>query len=407
MLHTQSHLIPDINECVMRYRKSTDAAEMVRCVVKFAGLLLSWGAGGRNADEHGYFDRYERSEVPQPEDIPQSDDQEEERADHRGEQSISKDGDGENDDGAKSETTTTNEDTSCGMPGEKSETPEDMDEVRKQEKERLHKEANELLNEELDKNRVADDREVDDFISCVNEIKNTVVMPDRTSSPMTHEEIQKSLEVSSSMLSVLERLFVQVEPTWTLYQEDGIIDPTSYLTREPGDINFWSGLDGSGSSGHDIAVSVLLDSSGSMSNNMHKVSVAAMGIRHACDQLGIPCTVTTFNDDVYMVAPANEDVGFVRVSAEGGTSVFNAMMALEDQKYGRTYHLVIVLTDGEWFDVTDVRLWSQPQRHIVIAGFGYGLEKHVSDKYADHWVVLSDPLELPNLVTDSLVKQFV
>lgn len=410
MLHHQSHLIPDITECVMQYRKSTDAAEMVRCVVRFAGLLSQWGVGGRNADEHNNFAFHDKESVPKPENIPQDAQEETEQLEHTGEELISKGGD-ESDEKEEGNVqgVSPEESEHCGAPGEKSETPEDINEVRKreQELERLKRETGDLLKDELANSKTPNDQEIDDFIASVNEIKNTLVMPDRTISPMSDEEIKMSLEVSSSMLSVLESLFVQVEPTWALYQEDGILDPTAYLTREPGDVNFWSGLDGSGNSGHDISVSVLLDSSGSMSNSMDKVSVSAMGIRHACDQLGIPCTITTFNDDVHMVAPANDDVGFVRVSAEGGTSVFNAMMAIDDQKHGRTYHLVIILTDGEWFDVTDLRLWSQPQRHIVVAGFGYGLERYVSDKYADSWVVLTNPLELPKLVTDSLVKQFV
>jgi len=404
--HTQSHLISEINECVMRYRKSTDAKEMIDCVVSFNKLLEKWGVGGNNTDEHDFFDWSKRSKLPQPSDIPQVGEEEEEGNEHHGEELVSKGGDASEEE----EHTTTESadgDTSTGMPGGKPEEKQDIDEVREQEKAHLNNKAKELLNDELDKSTKTDDHEIDDFISSVNEIKNNLVMPDRTIALMDDEEIAKSKAVASSMLAVLERLFVQVEPTWSLYQEDGILDPTTYMMREPGDINFWSGVDGSGNSGHDIAVSVLLDSSGSMQSSMDTVSIAAMGIRHACDQLSIPCTITTFNDDVYMVAPANEDIGFVRVSSEGGTSVFNAMMAIDDQKYGKTYHLVIVLTDGEWFDVSDVRLWSNPQRHIVIAGFGNGLERYVSDKYADNWVIVNDPLELPNLVTDSLVKQFV
>lgn len=405
--HTQSHLITEINECVMRYRKSTDAKEMVSCVVQFAGLLTKWGVGAKDSDEHDFFSRYERSEIPNPGDIPPVDEQENESNDQHGEEVVEKDDSTTGEEEQETGTKPADGETHRGAPGDKPDEPQDIDEVRSQEKERLRNAAKELLDDELGKGSKAEDHEIDDFISSVNTIKNDVIMPDRTISPMTNGEIEKSKEVASSMLSVLERLFVQVEPTWSLYQEDGILDPTTYMTREPGDINFWSGIDGSGNSGHDVAVSVLLDSSGSMQSNMDKVSIAAMGIRHACDHLGIPCTITTFNDDVYMVAPANEDVGFVRVSSDGGTSVFNAMMAIDDQKYGKTYHLVIVLTDGEWFDVSDVRIWSHPQRHIAIAGFGYGLERYISDKYADQWVVINDPLELPNLVTDALVKQFV
>jgi hypothetical protein len=144
-----------------------------------------------------------------------------------------------------------------------------------------------------------------------------------------------------------------------------------------------------------------------MINKMSEASISAMGIRKACDQLGIPCTLTTFNDDVYMMAEANKSVDYIRVEATGGTSIVNAMMALDDQRSGKTHHLVVILTDGEWLDVKDTRLWAQPTRSITIVGFGNNTSSYVSNKGADHWLVIEDLLELPNIVTDSLVQHFV
>lgn len=404
--HPKKHLIDKMNACIMRYRKSTDPVEMVSCVIEFSLYLDEWGAGGRYADEHDNysFEGYS-TESANPDDIPEIGDFVMEEPTKPSEQESSPTESTSDRGGSTNSESPT---TTAGAPNNKPETPPDVDAEREHEKHEISEQIKEEIKEEIDNNySSSSEDEIDEFISNVNEVANKSMLPDRTISKMTDTEIAKSIEVSNSMMNILERLIVQVEPTWRSYMEEGVIDPTAYALRDPGDTNFWSGLDGEGGNGHDLAISVVLDSSGSMTGDMDRVSIAAMGIRNACDKLGIPCTITTFNDDVFMVADATENVGFIRVSAEGGTSAMNALKALEEQKHGKSYHLVIILTDGEWFDVSDVRLWSQPQRHIVIAGFGSHLEPHIRKKYPDHWVTIDDPMELPKLVTDSLLQHFV
>jgi hypothetical protein len=406
-------VIPRINEAIMGYRKSTDAREMLLHVIDFAECLKLWGKGGRNTDEHSYssgmyYDEDDReTDMPSamPDAIPKPGEHKMEQPSKPVERKP---------EAVSEEHPTKSTEASQGVSGPR-ESPEaeapDVTEQRKLE-EQARKASEEKLKEEfkeeIDKNiNDGSSEEVDEFISSVNEILSRNILPDQTISPMNNEEINQSIEVANSMMNVLDQLVVQVDPTWQLFKEDGVIDPTLFQLREPGDTNFWSGLDGDGANGHDVAISVLLDSSGSMSAQMGKVSIAAMGIRKACDELGIPCTITTFNDSVYMMADANNKVDFIRVGATGGTSIIDALLDLDNQKCDKTYHLVIILTDGEWSDVSDVRLWATPQRSIVIAGFGSLISGPISSKNADKWLVLDDVTDLYKVVTESLVNHLV
>lgn len=405
----QHGIVDQLTACVMGYRRSKCPKEMLNYVIQFSSLLELWGSSPRGADLHNWEYSETFQDSPAPDSIPDVDDYPSEKPSPgvtRPTKEAPADSAEDTDDNAKPDTEKPKDSPSAGTGAPASGgnvTPSVEEEDRKQEKQ-----LTERIAEEVNKNiqNVKED-EIDDFISTVNEHSAKVVLTDPTINTMNEYETSETTKVANSMVSVLEKLVVHVEPTWHSHMEEGVLDPTLFKLREPGDTNFWSGLDGNGNNGHDLALSVLVDSSGSMINQMNKASISAIGIRKACEMLGIPCTVTTFNDDVYMVADATEDVGYIKMSATGGTSVMNAMMALEEQRQGKTYHLVVILTDGEWSDVTDTRMWSSPTRSITIVGLGYGMEAHVSNKGADHWMVINDLMDLPNIVTDSLVSYFV
>lgn len=400
-----NNIVDDMTKCIMRYRRSKSAAEMVDCVIEFRNYLELWGTDPRGADRHTWDSEEQDSQaVPMPSDIPDAPDPPVDKP-SPGVTKPSKSetpADGVEDAPPQAESDG-EEGRGTGAPSSDTRTTPDVESQRSREETLRNR-----ISEETSKNiNTVKDAEIEDFVASVNEHSSKPVLDDPSMVRMTDEETKRTVDVTNSMMSVLERLVVQVEPTWHSYMEDGVLDPTLFRLRDPGDTNFWSGLDGDGNNGHDIAVSVLIDSSGSMGGRMNTVSIAAMGIRKACEQLEIPCTLTTFNDDVYMVADANESVDYVRVAATGGTSIINAMMALDDQRCGKAYHLVVILTDGEWSDVSDTRLWAHPTRSINIVGFGHGMASYISNKGADHWIVIDDLMELPNIVTDSLVQHFV
>lgn len=391
--HKYAYLIDRINDCVMRYRRSTDYAEMFECVVEFAQYLSLWGIGGSQTDGHDNWAKFDGTNV-KPSSIPTPDTYDlekpqDKKAPSEGDTIVSplKESNEANDSNeAAKPSTDGNKGSSKGNPD---------------------KSLEDLVKEEINKNVDAVSKdEVHEFMSQINEVLSREVLPDESINSMSPSEVDDTKQVCTGMINVLEQLVVQVDPSWQFRMEEGVLDPTAFMTKEVGETDYWSGLDGVGGNGHNLAVSVILDSSGSMGGLMEPLSVAAMGIRKACDYLNIPCTVTTFNDDVRMVAPADKDVDFVKVGATGGTSPYTALSAMTNQRYDKDFHLVVILTDGEWNDIENVRPWYSPGRYFIIAGIGWGIENTIKDKGADHYVVLNNVMELPKVVTHALVGFF-
>lgn len=247
--------------------------------------------------------------------------------------------------------------------------------------------------------------EVNEVMADINTSRSMIAVRDSSIRKMNSAEISGSQEIRNSMLDVLDRLIVQVDPSWMFYRENGVIDPTAYMTRDPGDMNFWSGMDGDKGNGHDLAVSLLIDSSGSMGNAIEAASMIAMGIRKACEHYDIPCTVTSFCDEVRLVAAGDEACDFVKIESGGGTMVFDAMTILDDQRYGKTRHLVVILTDGEWADLKDVRIWGVPTRHIMIVGYNID-HAIIANKGANSAITINNISDLAPLVTNALAGYF-
>lgn len=405
--HPHSVIIPEMNDVIMRYRESSKVAEMYECVLLFAELLELWHMGDKrnnSVDAHTFDGDYYHPDIKGITElpiVPKPDNQELEvpkvdgtitipSTDHPGEDApevpeVNGSSKGEDKIPEKKESGG----SSAGAPNP---TPSNdfKDEIQK-----VKKELREAITE----------NEFKAFVSEVNESTHSSVKPDLSVVPMNPSQIKATDEVTNGMRNVLEHLVVQVDPNWVHYQEDGVLDPTAFIMRRPGDTDYWSGLNGDGANGHDLAVSLVLDTSGSMMNSTHKVSIAAVGIRKACDALGIPCTITTFNDDVFMVARADQEIGYPCVRATGGTSVLNAFRALADQRYGKKNHLTVVLTDGEWFDVEDMRPWSDPSRYFLLVGFGMD-KSYLLNKGANQVVVVDEVNELPALVTGALIDYF-
>jgi hypothetical protein len=396
--HKYAYLIERINECVMRYRRSTDYREMFECVIEFCQYLKLWGVGGSSTDYHDNWATYEGTSI-KPSDIPSPGDYELEKPSSDGDSGkakinvITDFGDSAQE---SSETHEPNDSSKDGSSDSKSRSAPSS-----------NKSLKELADEEVKNNidSVPTD-EVHEFMSNINEILSEEVLPDESLNTMSPSEIADTKQVCNKMINTLEQLVVQIDPAWQFRLEEGVLDPTTFMTKDIGDTDYWSGLDGIGANGHNLAVSVLLDSSGSMGGLMESLSVAAMGIRKACEYLDIPCTVTTFNDDVRMMSPANKEADFIKASATGGTSPYTALNAMNNQRYDKDSHLVVILTDGEWCDVQDVRPWCSPGRYFVIAGIGWNILETIQDKGADHYVVLDNVMELPKLVTHALVGFF-
>jgi hypothetical protein len=225
-------------------------------------------------------------------------------------------------------------------------------------------------------------------------------------SPMPQHLIAKSKKVANDMLNALEPLAVTADPAWRFRQTNGVLDPVTYKTHEPGDIDYWIDYEGEGSTGHNLALSVILDTSGSMDAWMDELSVAAYGIRLACDSLGIPCTISTFDTEAFMLYHNDEEPTPLLIHDGGGTNPKAAFMQVRNQKLDKERHLVIVLTDGAWSSVKTIKPFSQPGQYWILFALGDNdwVMQYVSDKGGDSSGYMRDVAELPKLVEKSLVS---
>ena len=202
--------------------------------------------------------------------------------------------------------------------------------------------------------------QLNEVVSELNVALGRGLARDPSMTPMSTEQSAAAHQVKAGMLDVLEPLMTRVEPGWTFHQENGVLDPVSFALRTPGDTDYWSDVEDNQSSGHDIALSLVLDVSHSMREQIEELSIAAIGIRLACEHLGIPSTITTFADSAALVVDASEPTDEVVVSCQGGTHPLEALEDLRNQRYGKGTHLVVVFTDGEWSGVPSMALFREP-----------------------------------------------
>ena len=248
--------------------------------------------------------------------------------------------------------------------------------------------------------------EAEQFMSDVNRELSNPMLRNQAVSPMPQHLIAKSKKVANDMLNALEPLAVTADPAWRFRQTNGVLDPVTYKTHEPGDIDYWIDYEGEGSTGHNLALSVILDTSGSMDAWMDELSVAAYGIRLACDSLGIPCTISTFDTEAFMLYHNDEEPTPLLIHDGGGTNPKAAFMQVRNQKLDKERHLVIVLTDGAWSSVKTIKPFSQPGQYWILFALGDNdwVMQYVSDKGGDSSGYMRDVAELPKLVEKSLVS---
>lgn len=142
---------------------------------------------------------------------------------------------------------------------------------------------------------------------------------------------------------------VEKAPGWVEGQRRGIVNVLRYETRRPGDVEFFRAYTDTENPGNNIAVSVLLDYSASMSGNTKELAQTGLACKLACQQLDIPCTVVLWDTDATILWDANEVAEHLPVIvARGGTDISVGVADLDSQRYDKDTHIVIVMTDGQW-----------------------------------------------------------
>lgn len=425
-----------IDSIVAQYKRSSDASEMLECVIQFAHLLRDmrkWSTVPENFDSDEGHSMAPSFSEESPEDTNKrlaqtasadegSDESDDEQQDDNpaagkasdadevadeddstdnAEASDSDDGEDADDEGAGEDISEPTPSPSTGSNATPSKSDESLgtgDEVPTPQD--IKNAVDKAIDEILDRPDIQ--QEAKNFIASVNEELGSDLPHNPDTMIMSDVDMADADEVYKGMMGALEPLATSADPAWQFRQEQGVIDPTAYTLREPGDTDFWINREDTGATGFDLAVSIILDASGSMgSGRMRNVGVSAYAIRKACDSLDIPCTVTTFHTISQMLWAADEPLTEVYALDVGNTNPEGALTALRDQRFGKSRHLVVVLTDGIWSETDRLPHYSEPGRYFLVVGIG--VNKYQLDALGADMVVSTYNVEtLPELVTQAL-----
>ena len=169
--------------------------------------------------------------------------------------------------------------------------------------------------------------------------------------------------LAKAMVRSLEVAMAPMAPKWNRNVGEGYLDPFRYRVRDRNDRNFYRNRDGEDSNDFDVAVSLVLDVSGSMSGSTVELSQLAYAVKSACFQLDIPCTVTAYDTGAYVVYDHDETAAPQMLNVGGGTNPTSVLQTVPEQDHGKAHHVVIMMTDGGWFDVSLVKGMEDQHRH--------------------------------------------
>ena len=158
-------------------------------------------------------------------------------------------------------------------------------------------------------------------------------------------------KLNRALRNLMDQARAERAPSWQQNQRSGVLDVIRYKTRQAGDMEFFrSYADGGDMHLPNMAVSLVLDGSGSMYSYGEALAQAAFGVKSACDVIGVPCTVTVYDTDAYLLWDKDDrpiDVP-LDVIPGGGTDPKAALDLLDSQMADKDHHLVIIMTDGAW-----------------------------------------------------------
>lgn len=202
-------------------------------------------------------------------------------------------------------------------------------------------ESDDLFQDHLDQN-VADmlDAITDEYLTALPKCANET--------PMSERELEEANALAAGIQRALECAIAPAAPKWESRTRQGVLDAFQYRTRRRGDRSFYRQRVGEGEDHFDIAVSLILDRSGSMTSAQSELSVMAHGVKSACDAVGVPCTITVYGSKSELFLDADEPASGNRIPIEGATNPVEALKTVPDQDHGKSNHLVIMMTDGEW-----------------------------------------------------------
>jgi hypothetical protein len=213
--------------------------------------------------------------------------------------------------------------------------------------------------------------------------------------------------LADNMRRSFEVATVNQAPSWHEQQRRGIINVNRYSTRQPGDVEFFRSYVDDGDPGFDMAVSVLLDYSGSMGSVTDELAQVAYACKVACQTLGIPCTVVLWDTEARTLWDANERAEHLpKIQAAGGTNPLVALTDLDNQNQeGKAKHIILVMTDDAWSGGSP-SLSSYRAEDRMIIGLGYGgdhMAESMASRGADAAYTIKDLADIAKYLEQALI----
>ena len=230
----------------------------------------------------------------------------------------------------------------------------------------------------------------------------------------------KAENLASQIQQSFEMATMDRQPAWVEQQRRGIVNVNRYATRQPGDVEYFRNWVEDDQPGFNMAVSVLLDYSGSMSNYTKELAQVGYATKLACANLGIACTVTLWDNNATTLFDANEvPVGLPIISTSGSTNPALALADLDNQRFDKEQHLVLIMTDGSWDDEWTHRKGT-PGRTVAhyagqgrqFIGFGFSQNDYSAKAYASNLkrygineaYGITDLMAIPKRLQEALIR---
>lgn len=203
-------------------------------------------------------------------------------------------------------------------------------------------------------------------------------------------------------------------PAWVEQQRRGVLNVMRYKTRSAGETEFFKQWTEDDQPGFNIAVSVLLDYSGSMGGYTEELAQAGYATKLACSKLGIPCTVVLWDTGAQVLWDANEEAEYLPVvESAGGTDPSVALADIPNQRFEKQQHIVFIMTDGEWqgnqANSGYLAAYNEQGRIFIGCGFnsGCGSSDYLADKLRRYGCTesyaIKSLMEIPQLLEQTLV----
>jgi hypothetical protein len=284
-------------------------------------------------------------------------------------------------------------------------------------------EDDELTEDDLSDALAEAEAERDDDEALDGDVKAFQDVIDNRVSDLTPYSTHASTDLESAaaahnLATELEQSFyastMDSAPQWVEQQRRGVLNVMRYITRQPGDMEYFKQWTEDDAPAFNMAVSLLLDYSGSMGGYTEELAQAGYATKLACEKLGIPCTVVLWDTRAQVLWDANERAEYLPViNSAGGTNPAMALADLGNQRFEKAQHIVMIMTDGDWQDEANkpgfLASYNDVGRIFIGCGFnsGSGSAESLAEKLrrygCDESYAIKKLIEIPALLEQSLV----